>query len=79
MLNNWPHFGQRYTVFAACHLTTATSDAATMMIQEANPKGQCLGTRINAVRMVVAMNAIRAEPVFKESTSQCDLNCKGLP
>jgi len=54
-------------VFPACHLTTAINDAATMMIQRANPKGQCLGARINAVRMVAVANAIRAVLVFKES------------
>jgi hypothetical protein len=35
------------------------------MIQRANPKGQRLGVRIKAVRMVVATNAVRAVPVFK--------------
>ena len=50
-----------------------------MMIKRANPKGQYFGVRNNAVKMVVAMNAIRAVPVFKESTSQYDLNCRGLP
>lgn len=56
-------------MFPACHLTTTSSDATTMMIQRANPKGQCMGARINAVRMVVVTNAMRAVPVFKESTS----------
>ncbi|MFH2109636.1 MAG: hypothetical protein ABIJ47_00085 [Candidatus Bathyarchaeota archaeon] len=51
----------------------------TMMIQRANPKGQYFGARINAVKMVVAMNAIRAVLVFKESTSEYDLNYMGLP
>ena len=67
-------------MFLECHLTTANSDATTMMIQKANPKGQYFGVKINAVRMVVvAMNAIRAVLVFKKSTSQPDLNCTGLP
>jgi hypothetical protein len=66
-------------VFLECHLTTANSDATTMMIQKANPKGQYFGVKINAVKMVVVMNAINAVLVFKESTSQPDLNCTGLP
>ena len=56
-------------MFLACHRTTANSDTTTRMIQRANPKGQYLGARINAVKMVVAMNAVIAVLVFKESTS----------
>jgi hypothetical protein len=49
-----------------------------MMIQRTNPKGQRRGARINAVTIVMATNVIRAVPVFKESTSQRDLNCTRL-
>ena len=66
-------------MFLECHLTIANSDATTMMIQRVNPTGQYLGVRINAVRIVVAMNAVRTVLVFKETTSQPDLNCARAP
>ena len=41
-----------------CHLTTAKSDAKTMMTQMEIPIGQFIGARIKADIRVVAMNAV---------------------
>ena len=41
-----------------CHLTTAKSDARTIVTQRENPIGQLIGVRIRAEIRVVAMNAV---------------------
>jgi hypothetical protein len=59
-------------VFLECHLTSVKSDATTMTTQRMNPKGQYIGAMINAVKVMVAMNAIRATLMFNGSTSRYD-------